>query len=121
MRGLIFSLVLSLVLGGVALTPGTARAATDQRYGAASHAGLGVASFVLTIPYGAIKTVYALTGSLVGGLAWLVTGFRNDIAREILYPAIYGDYVVSPEHVMFERPLVLSGRPPSASHREERY
>jgi len=79
---------------------------------AATHFLLGAGSFVTTVFYGAVKTSYAVLGSVVGGLAFALTGGRGDVARAILQPAIRGDYVITPEHLTMERPLIFSGRDP---------
>ncbi len=75
--------------------------------------GLGVSSLALTIPYGLVKLAYALGGSLTGGLAWVLTGGRSDIARAIIQPAVRGDYVIIPEHLTNKRALVFVGRDPA--------
>ena len=108
MKNMAFSLLVCLVLASV---PVPAAAQASER-NAAAECGLGVASFALTLPYGLVKTAYAVGGSLTGGLAWVLTGGRNDIARAIFQPAVRGDYVVVPEHLLFERPLVFVGRDP---------
>lgn len=110
MRSWILLLVLCLSLAGSVLGPATAQAAKRS---ASVHFGLGVSALLLTVPYGVAKTGYALTASVIGGLAWLLSGGRNDVARAIVQPGIRGDYVIVPEHLVNERPLVFSGRVPS--------
>ncbi len=108
MKHLFWLLSVCLVLAG-----GTATAQAGER-SAPAHLGLGVASFALTLPYGLVKTAYALAGSVTGGLAWAFTGGRCDVARAIVQPAIRGDYVVVPENLTSERALVFVGRAPEA-------
>ena len=74
------------------------------------HYGLGVGSVLCTLVYGPAKVVYATLGSLTGGLAWLLTGGRTDVPREIIQPAVRGDYVVTPEHLTFNQPLMFVGK-----------
>lgn len=105
---------MSLVLVGcVALQaaglPGVSRAAER---GAAAELGLGVASVICTVGYGIAKTIYALGGSATGGLAYVFTGGRQDVARAVVQPAVRGDYVVTPDHLTGVRPLEVAGRDP---------
>jgi len=92
-----------------AMLPGAARAA--ERHVATQFA-LGAGSVLSTFVYGTVKTVYAVLGSITGGLAFALTGGRGDVARAIIQPAIRGDYVVVPEHLTLERPLIFAGRDP---------
>ena len=101
-------LVVALGIGG---TPGPATAQAQER-NVAYHMGLGTAAFILTIPYGVGKIIYALGGAVTGGLAWALTGGRRDIARAIIEPTLRGDYVIVPENLTMERPLTFSGRDP---------
>jgi hypothetical protein len=109
MKNMAFSLSVCLVLASALPAPAAAQASERN---AAAECGLGVASFVLTLPYGLVKTAYAVGGGLTGSLAWVLTGGRNDIARAIIQPAVRGDYVVVPEHLLLERSLVFVGRDP---------
>jgi hypothetical protein len=79
---------------------------------AATHFLLGAGSFLSTVVYGTVKTGYAVLGSVIGGLAFALTGGRGDVARAIIQPSVRGDYVVTPEHLTMERPLIFSGRDP---------
>ena len=101
-------LTCAALLWGV-MGPGAARAA--ERH-AATHFALGAGSVLSTFVYGSVKTVYAILGSITGGLAFALTGGRGDVARAIIQPAVRGDYVVTPEHLTMERPLVFAGRDP---------
>jgi hypothetical protein len=38
------------------------------------------------------------------------TGGRTDVAREIITASVRGDYVVTPENLTFNEPLVFTGR-----------
>jgi hypothetical protein len=89
--------------------PGAARAAERSTV---AHFGLGAGSVLCTFVYGTVKTVYAVGGSIVGGLAFVLTGGRGDVARAIIQPSVRGDYVVTPEHLTMERALVFVGRDP---------
>ena len=111
MRSLTLLLVLSLAFAGGLLRPTTAHA---KERSSPIHFGLGVTAFALTVPYGAVKTGYAVGASVIGALAWVFSGGRDDVARAIIQPGIRGDYVVMPEHLVNERPLIFSGRDSSS-------
>jgi hypothetical protein len=74
-----------------------------------SGAGLQAASWLATVPYGAAKVVYAVSGGLVGGLAWVMTGGNTDIAKAIWSPTMTGHYIVQPQNLTGDRPLHFVG------------
>ena len=74
-----------------------------------SGAGLQAASWLATVPYGAAKVVYAISGGLVGGLAWVMTGGNTDIAKAIWSPTMTGHYIVQPQNLTGDRPLHFVG------------
>ena len=108
-----FGVSLCLVLSLGLLSAQTAEA-NERR--AISHFALGVGSVLCTLVYGTVKTGYALGGSLTGGLAWIFTGLDREIANRIIQPAVRGDYVVVPENLTSERPLIFVGRNPDYSY-----
>ena len=63
------------------------------------------------VVHGPAKIVYAGLGSVVAGLAWAVTGGDSEVSTPIFESALYGDYVVTPEHLKGDRPLEFVGRP----------
>jgi hypothetical protein len=114
-RGVLQSLVFrvvaaTLLVAAVAGTPVAARADEAPERNIMMHYGLGVGSVLCTLVYGPVKIVYATLGSITGGLAYLLTGGRLDVPREIIQPAIRGDYVVTPEHLTFNQPLMFVGK-----------
>lgn len=72
--------------------------------------GLQAASWVLTIPYGAVKSAYALSGGMVGGLAWVATGGNIEPAKGVWLPSMTGDYIVQPENLTGEKKLQFVGQ-----------
>lgn len=64
-----------------------------------SEAGLGAASFLLTIPYGVTKVAFALAGGIVGGLAYAFSGGNEAIAKDIWTTSMYGTYIITPDHL----------------------
>jgi len=76
------------------------------------EAGLGVASGLLTLPYGPAKIIYAALGGIVGGATWVLTGGNTETAQTVWEPSFYGDYVITPDHLTGKRPLRFFGVSP---------
>jgi hypothetical protein len=77
-----------------------------------SEAGYGVGAALASVFYIPAKVTYAGLGLLTGGLGWVLTGGRSDVANNIIYPAIGGNYVVTPSHLKGTEPLYFVGAPP---------
>jgi hypothetical protein len=75
----------------------------------ASGAGLQAASWLATVPYGAAKILYAVSGGVVGSLAWVMTGGNTDIAKAIWSPTMTGHYIVQPQNLTGDRALHFVG------------
>ena len=91
----------------IALGGNTAIAADDS--GSASGAGLQAASWLATVPYGAAKILYAVSGGVVGSLAWVMTGGNTEIAKAIFTPTMTGHYIVQPQNLTGDRALPYVG------------
>jgi hypothetical protein len=110
-RGLVVRLLASALLcATLAGAPISARADEAPERNIFLHYGLGVGAVMCSLEYGPVKVVYATLGSITGGLAYLLTGGRLDVPREIIQPAVRGDYVVTPEHLTFNQPLAFVGK-----------
>ena len=103
-------LAVSLVFASVTAAPLPAVADEAPERNIMLHYGLGVGSALATLVYGPVKIMYATLGTLTGGFAYLLTGGRLDVPREIIQPAVRGDYVVTPEHLTFNQPLLFVGK-----------
>lgn len=87
--------------------------AAEQSDGAtATDIGLGVASFLISIPYGAAKVTTAVLGGVVGGFTYLLSGLNKNAADQVWYTTIPGDYVVTPDHLRGKKDLRFTGVPP---------
>jgi hypothetical protein len=82
-------------------------AATEP--GPAAALGWGMAAVGTNLGYIPAKMLYALTGGLVGLLAWGVTLGNSDVALSILQPALGGTWVITPEMLRGEQPLMPVG------------
>lgn len=81
----------------------------DTQQGTASGAGMGAASAAATILYFPFKAAFAIGGGIVGGLAYVFSGFSEPTAKSIWVPSIYGTYVITPEHLSGDRPVRFLG------------
>lgn len=81
----------------------------DTLQGTAEGAGMGAASAAATILYFPFKAAFALGGGIVGGLAYLFSGLNETTAKSIWIPSVYGTYVITPEHLIGERPVRFLG------------
>ena len=95
----------------IALGGQTAMAA-DETGNTASGAGLQAASWLATVPYGAAKVVYAVSGGVIGSLAWVMTGGNTDVAKAIWSPSMTGNYIVQPQNLTGDRALHFVGGTP---------
>jgi hypothetical protein len=100
----------------VCQAPGAWAAEKNSAETPAAEIGLGASSFVLSVPYGAVKVSTAIVGGVVGGLAYVLSGFDKQVADSVWYTTIGGDYVVTPDHLTGKRALRFTGVPPE-NHR----
>jgi hypothetical protein len=98
---IVIPLALFIALGG--------NTAIADDSGSASGAGLQAASWLATVPYGAAKVVYAVSGGLVGSLAWVMTGGNTEVAKAIWSPSMTGHYIVQPQNLTGDRALHFVG------------
>ena len=81
----------------------------DSQQGTASGAGMGAASAAATILYFPFKAAFAVGGGIVGGLAYVFSGFSEPTAKSIWVPSVYGTYLITPEHLSGDRPVRFLG------------
>ena len=74
--------------------------------------GWGVGTVLANVFYMPTKVAYAGLGLLTGGLGYLLTAGRGDVANEIIYPAVKGTYVVTSSQLKGEQPVVFIGPGP---------
>lgn len=80
--------------------------------------GYGFGSALASVFYIPAKITYAGLGLLTGGLGFVLTGGRADVANNIIYPAVRGNYVVTPSNLKGTEPLYFVGAPPEAPQPE---
>jgi hypothetical protein len=74
--------------------------------------GWGVGTVIANVFYMPTKVVYAGLGLLTGGIGYMLTAGRGDVANEIIYPAVKGTYVLTTDHLKGEQPVVFIGPGP---------
>ena len=97
-----------VIMAAMLIVVGVNAAMADDS-GSPSGAGLQAASWLATVPYGAAKVVYAVSGGLVGSLAWVMTGGNTEVAKAIWSPTMTGHYIVQPQNLTGDRPLHFVG------------
>jgi hypothetical protein len=55
---------------------------------------------------------------VTGGLGYVLTGGRSDVASNIIYPAVRGHYVVTPNQIKGIEPIYFVGAPPESPEPE---
>ncbi len=127
-RGKILSLtlalfiILSLPTLSVAQSlsqPEPAPVEIDEEQQPVQDFGWGVGSVLASALYSPFKLTYAGLGLITGGLGFILSGGRPDVANNIIYPAIQGDYVITPSHLKGEEPVIFLGPPPLDGSKDE--
>jgi hypothetical protein len=91
----------------------TADSSQPAEQGVSEEAGYGVGAALASVFYIPAKVTYAGLGLLTGGLGYVLTGGRADVANNIIYPAVGGHYVVTPSHLKGTEPIYFVGAPPA--------
>jgi hypothetical protein len=98
---------------GIALATGPVAAepiVSEETKQTASQGGMGAAAGLTSVVYAPLKVAYAAGGSVVAGLAYVLSGGDREVAKPIFDASVRGDYVVTPEHMTGERELEFIGR-----------
>ena len=77
--------------------------------------GYGFGSVLANLFYMPAKVTYAGLGLITGGLGFVISGGRADVANNIIYPSVRGNYVVTPSHLKGTEPIYFVGAPPPES------
>ena len=77
--------------------------------GTVSSAGMQAAAGFSTLLYLPLKAVFALSGGIVGGLAYAFSGGNEQAAKSIWDTSLYGTYIITPDHLQGNRPIRFLG------------
>ncbi len=83
--------------------------AGTQEAATASGAGMGAAAGACTVLYLPFKAAFAIGGGIVGGLAYVFSGFNEQTAKSVWIPTMYGTWYITPEHLSGDRPVRFLG------------
>lgn len=112
MKSVAVRMVVVLVALSVCLAPVAWAAEKSNAENPAADLGLGVASFLCSVPYGAAKVALAIVGGVTGSLTYVFSGFDKRAADAVWYTTIEGDYIVTPDHLRGKKDLRFTGVPP---------
>lgn len=74
---------------------------------------MGAAAALTSLVYSPVKLVYAVGGLVIGSLAWVFTAGDTEVADKVYVRSLRGTYVITPEILRGDEPLVFIGRDPS--------
>jgi hypothetical protein len=97
-----------------------AAAQTTAEEGVVEEAGYGVGAALASFFYIPAKVMYAGLGLMTGGVGYVVSGGRADVANNIIYPAVRGNYIITPSNLKGTEPIYFVGAPPPAPETEPR-
>ncbi len=84
----------------------------DREQNSGADVGLEVASWALTVPYGAAKVAFAILGGFAGGLTYVFSGGNTEAAKAVWDTSVRGTYVITPAHLKGDKPVRFLGVPP---------
>jgi hypothetical protein len=110
------AIVLIMTAMGLTMIPPGSALAENQTSGTGNSdsTGMQVASWLLTIPYCAGKSAFAIAGSVVGGLGYAFSGGNTETAQSIWTKSVYGTYILRPAHLRGEDQIHFLGKPDDA-------
>ena len=106
-----FAVLLIVTFMGITMIQPVSALAQDQASGTdgSDSTGIKVASWLLTVPYCAGKSAFAIAGSVVGSLGYAFSGGNAETARSIWTKTVYGTYILRPAHLRGEEPIHFLG------------
>ena len=107
-------IVIAILAVAVCLAPVAWAAEAGDGDNPSADVGLGVASVLCSIPYGAAKIGLAVLGGVTGAFAYVLSGFDKQAADAVWYTTIAGDYLVTPDNLQGKKALRFTGVPPES-------
>lgn len=106
------TVLLIVTFMGLTIIPPAPALAEDQASGTdrSDDTGMKVASWLLTIPYCAGKSAFAIAGSVVGSLGYAFSGGNSETAQSVWTTTVYGTYILRPAHLRGEEPIHFLGK-----------
>jgi hypothetical protein len=100
----------SALFAVVALLAGSPAAARVENPSLFREGGLGATAALLSLVYGPLKLVYALSGIALGSGSFVWTWGDRDAAMAVVNTSVGGDYVITPEHLSGTADLRFTGQ-----------
>ncbi len=85
---------------------------SEMSHQEAQNIGYGLGSVLASVFYSPLKVTYAGLGLITGGLGYVLSGGRRDVADNIIYPAVHGNYVITPTQLRGQKPVIFVASPP---------
>ncbi len=116
-KSLIFGLLLLLILPPLTLRAAEPALGNEPQLqpaepSAGEDLGYGIGSVIASLFYSPLKVTYAGLGLMTGGLGFLLSAGQADVADNIIYPAVRGNYIITPRHLKGVEPVIFIGPPP---------
>lgn len=92
--------------------PAPAGESSEMSQQEAQSIGYGLGSVFASAFYSPLKITYAGLGLITGGLGYVLSGGRRDVADNIIYPAVRGSYVITPTQLKGQKPVIFVASPP---------
>ena len=102
------ALLLAAALLSAPLVPVSAQAETSKS-STGSDFVTGLGCLLVAPVYGAAKLAFAISGAMVGGLAWAFSGGDMATANSVWNPTLQGTYVITPDHLKGTEPIHFIG------------
>src|SRR2546428_2157321 len=96
MNRIALRMVAVIVALSVCLAPVAWAAEQNSNPNPAADLGLGMASFICSVPYGAIKVAVAILGGVIGGVTYVLSGVRKRAPGGGWDTTIGGDHILTP-------------------------
>jgi hypothetical protein len=110
-QSVVAALTIALLVAPISAAWAEANPGPDQIHSATpTQFGIGAASVLLSIPYGAAKVTYAALGGIVGGFTYLFSAGDKEAAKAVWTPSLNGTYVLTPDHLKGDKPIQFMGR-----------
>jgi len=108
-RGWLRVVAVVVILNLTLLLAAGPAAAREQEEGFFETAGIGLGTALVNVLYIPAKFAYATVGTVIGGLAWVLTLGDTDTAMGVWEPTLGGSYVVTPKMLRGDEPIEFSG------------
>ncbi len=111
-RGVLVAILMTCAVGLAPASPawGAQPAGSGAgNTGTPSGVAMQAAAWLASVPYGALKLAYAVSGGVIGGVTYVLSGGNRQAANAVWVPSVYGNYVLSPAQLRGREPIHFVG------------